>query len=124
VHGNGAAGEHARGLGLAQHPTCKVDIVHAAVHEDATRRFGKADEKARFVILVAGLRTDEKGLAQCAVVDGRLGLYVTGVEAAHKADHGHQTGVFPGDGLHGLAGRHVQRQRLLDEDVFTRAQAG
>ena len=51
-------------------------------------------------------------------VDLRLGLLVVGVEAAHKADHRHELRMLARHGLHALAGGHVQRQRLLDEDML------
>ncbi len=98
--------------------------MHAAVHEDAARRFGEAHEEAGFVVLVAGLRPHQEGMAQIAFVDGGFGLGVTGVEAAHETDHGHQFRVFFRHRFHGFAGGHVQRQRLFNEHMFAGPQAG
>lgn len=92
--------------------------MHAAVHEDAARGGRKAHEEAFGVVLVAGLGTHQEWAAQVAGVDGGLGVGVAGVEAAHKAHHGHQVRVLAGHGFHSFAGGDVQRQGLFHNTCF------
>ncbi|MNI77168.1 hypothetical protein D3C73_1334450 [compost metagenome] len=107
VNRNGAAGERARGLGVAQHPARQIDIMHAAIHEDAARGGREGEEAAVRIKAVAGLRAHQEWPADVALPNAVEGVGMAGVETPDEAHHGDQVGSRRRGGLHPQAIRHI-----------------
>ena len=88
LHGRDAVGDDGFDFAvLAEEPEGEVDVVDAAVDEDAARVLGVGDEEARRVEFVAGLGAEDGGGADQAGGCFGMRVAVGVVEAAGEATH-------------------------------------
>ena len=104
--------------GAAEHPPDEVDVVNAAVEEDAAGSRREADEEAVRVDGVFGDATNGEHLAELACIDKAFGLGVGGIEPPHEADHHDLSGTSGRfrDGAVAIGG--IERQRFLAEHML------
>ena len=121
--GEDAAADGADGNGLCapEHPPDEVDVVDAAVEEDAARGRREADEKPAGVDRVFGDAADGEDLSEFARLDPAPGLRIGRIEPAHEADHHDLAWALGRDGDDVVTVRRVERQGLFAEDVLSGA---
>lgn len=94
---HGADSPYGLGLNISEVVYGEIDVVDAAVGEDATVLGGVFDEEAGMVKEIAGLGADDVGGFDGVGVDLGFGVAVGGVEAAGVAGHDFKVGSGVGN---------------------------
>ena len=119
-----AGGEDAQRLGRAEKPAGEIDVVDAAVEEDAAAGRCEAHEKTGRIVHVEVLRAHQERRADEPGLHLGVGVAVARIEAPAVADHHLELRVLRGFGLDTPAFREVEGQGFFAEHMLACLQAG